>query len=141
VGEAHALAALGSLRTRQGQYESAQVALCAALKLSRGMVSSLASGRVLLSFVEFCVVVGDWDRAATLIGEALMTFSETGPIPVLRARFLEFKAHVETSLGNPRAADAARGEALDITQQYGSGIASDIHGGYRLCSGASLDWH
>ena len=140
VGEAHALAALGSLMTRQGQYESAQVALCEALTLSRGTASGLASGRVLLSFVEFCVVVGDWDRAATLIGEALMTFSETGPIPALRARFLEFKAHVETSLGNPRAADAARGEAVDITQQYASGIASDLHGGYRLCSGASLDW-
>ena len=140
VGEAHALAALGSLMTRQGQYESAQVHLCAALTLSRGMAGGLASGRVLLSCVEFCVVVGDWDRAATLIGEALTTFRETGPIPVLRARFLEFRAHVETSLGNPRAADAARGEALDITQPYGSGIASDLHGGYRLCSGASLDW-
>lgn len=136
VGEAHALAALGSLRTRQGHYESAHVALGAALKLSRGMVSSLASGQVLLSIVELCVIVGDWDRAATLISEALVIFSETGPVPVLRAKFLEFKAHVDTNLGNPRAADAARREARDITQQYGPGIASDIHDGDRFCNGA-----
>ncbi|MGZ3145565.1 BTAD domain-containing putative transcriptional regulator [Lentzea chajnantorensis] len=140
VGEAHASAALGSLMTRRGHHESAQAALSAALTLSRGTAGGLDSARVLLSFVEFCVVVGDWDRAASLIGEALTTFGETGPAPVLRARFLEFKAHVETGLGHPRAAEAARGEAFDITQRYGSGIAPDLQGGYRLCSGASWDW-
>jgi DNA-binding SARP family transcriptional activator len=104
VGEAYALAALGSVRTRQRQYESARADLSAALKLSRHMVSNLVHGRVLLSFAEFCVTIGEWDRAAELIGEALVISSETGPAPVLRARFLDLKARVDEHAGNPAAA-------------------------------------
>jgi DNA-binding SARP family transcriptional activator len=115
VGEAYALAALGKVRTHQGQHELASADLTAALNLSRHMIGNLVHGRVLLSFAEFCVETRAWERATALASEALAIFSETGPAPLMRARFLEIKARIDEQAGNPTAADAARREALDLT--------------------------
>jgi tetratricopeptide (TPR) repeat protein len=120
VGEAYALAGLGAVRTRQGQFEFARADLSAALTLSRQMGSNLAHGRVLLSFADFCVTIGEWDRAIALISEGLMIFNETGPAPALRARLLELKACVDEHAGNPTAADAARREAMDLARDTDS---------------------
>jgi tetratricopeptide (TPR) repeat protein len=114
VGEAYALADLGIVCTRRGQYELAHAELSAALTMSRHMTSNLVHGRVLLAFAELYLARAEPEGAASLISEALMIFSEIGPAPVLRARFLELKARIDEQAGNPTAAAAARNEALEL---------------------------
>jgi DNA-binding SARP family transcriptional activator/tetratricopeptide (TPR) repeat protein len=114
VGEAHALAGLGVVRTRQRQYELADADLSAALSLSRQMSSNLVHGRVLLAFAELRLAQAEPERATALISEALVVFSETGPAQVWRARFLELKARIDEHAGNPTAAAAARYQALEL---------------------------
>lgn len=114
VGECHALAGLGAVYTRRGQYELAHVDLSAALTISRGMTSNLGHGRVLLAFAELYLAKAEPHCAAPLVSEALVEFSESGPAPVLRARFLELKALIDEQVGSPAAAAAARSQALGL---------------------------
>jgi DNA-binding SARP family transcriptional activator len=114
LGEAYALAGLGALRIRQGRYDLAEANLSSALDVSRHMDSNLVYGRVLLSLAEVSIAKADRERASALVGEGLVRFSETGSAPVMRARFLEIKARIDDQVGNPRTADAARREALEL---------------------------
>jgi DNA-binding SARP family transcriptional activator/tetratricopeptide (TPR) repeat protein len=114
VGEAYALASLGTARLRQGQYEAAEADLSAALDLSMQMASNLVRGPVFLALAELHLAQADPARAARLISEALEIFSETGPAPVWRARFLELTALADDLKGNPTAATAARHQALRL---------------------------
>ncbi len=114
VGECYALAGLGIICTRRGHYEVAHADLTAALAISRPMSSNLAHGRVLLAFAELCLATAEPQGAAPLVNEALVIFSESGPAPVLRARFLELKARIDEQAGNPTAAAAARNQALGL---------------------------
>jgi tetratricopeptide (TPR) repeat protein len=114
LGEAQALAGLGVVRIRQRRYDLAEDNLSSALELSRHMDCNLVRGRVLLSLAELSLAKADRERASALVSEGLVRFSETGAAPVMRARFLEIKARVEDEAGNPRTADAARREALEL---------------------------
>ncbi|HXL93333.1 MAG TPA: BTAD domain-containing putative transcriptional regulator [Streptosporangiaceae bacterium] len=114
LGEAHALAGLGAVRIRQRRYDLAEANLSSALELSRHMDCNLVRGRVLLPLAELSLAKADMERANALVTEGLVSFSETGWAPVMRARFLEIKARVEDEAGNPRTADAARREALEL---------------------------
>jgi DNA-binding SARP family transcriptional activator len=114
IGETYALADLGTICTRLGHYEQAHADLSAAAAISRHMTSNLGHGRVLLAFAELHFTMEQPSEAASLINEALVVFSESGPAPVLRARFLELKARIDDLAGNPTTASAARREALAL---------------------------
>jgi len=114
LGEAYALAGLGALRIRQGRYDLAEANLSSALDVSRHMDSNQVYGRVLLSLAEVAIAKADMERASALVGEGLVRFSETGPAPVMRAKFLEIKARIDEQVGNPKTADAARREAFEL---------------------------
>jgi ATP/maltotriose-dependent transcriptional regulator MalT len=114
LGEAYALAGLGAVRIRQRRFDVAEATLSSALEISRHMGCNLVRGRVLLSLAELSLAQADREQASALVSKGLATFSETGPAPVMRARFLEIKARVEDEAGNPRTADAARREALEL---------------------------
>jgi DNA-binding SARP family transcriptional activator len=126
LGEAYALAGLGALRIRQGRYDLAEADLSSALDVSRHMDSNLVYGRVLLSLAEVSIAKADRERASALVGEGLVRFSETGPAPVMRARFLEIKARIDEQVGNPRTADAARREALDLAGDADTSLSRSL---------------
>ncbi len=114
VGETYALADLGTVCTRLGQYQQAHADLTAAVAMSRHMTSNLVHGRVLHAFAELHFAMAEPPEAASLISEALVVFSESGPAPVWRSRFLELKARIDDQAGNPTTASAARREALEL---------------------------
>ncbi|HEX3516802.1 MAG TPA: BTAD domain-containing putative transcriptional regulator [Trebonia sp.] len=114
LGEAYALAGLGAVRIRQRRYDIAEANLSSAVEISRQLDCNLVLGPVLLSLAELSLAKADRERASALVSKGLVTFSETGPAPVMRARFLEIKARIEDEAGNPRTADAARREALEL---------------------------
>jgi DNA-binding SARP family transcriptional activator len=114
VGEAYARVGLGTVRTRQERYELAEADLSTALRLSAGMPGNLVHGPILLALAELHLARREPERAAPFIGDALTIFSETGPAPVWRARFLELKALIDDLTGNPTAATAARQQALGL---------------------------
>ena len=114
VGETLALAGLGTVRTRQGRYDLAQDDLATALRLSTHMTSNLVHGPILLALAELHLAQREPERATAYIGDALAIFSETGPAPVWRARFLELKALIDDLTGNPTAATAARQQAAGL---------------------------
>jgi len=114
VGETYALADLGTVCTRLGQHEQARADLLAAVTMSRHMTSNLVHGRVLLALAELHFAMAESSEAASLISEALIVFSESGPAPVWRGRLLELKARIDDQAGNPTAASAARREALEL---------------------------
>jgi DNA-binding SARP family transcriptional activator len=114
VGETYALADLATVCTRLGQYEQALADLSAAVTMSRHMTSNLVHGRVLHALAELHFAMAESPEAALLISEALVVFSESGPAPVWRGRFLELKARIDDQAGNPTAALAARREALEL---------------------------
>jgi tetratricopeptide (TPR) repeat protein len=131
VGEGYVLADLGRVRTLRGQHELAEADLSAALAMSRRMTSNLVHGRVLLAFAELYLARGEPERAYSLIGEALVIFSENGPAPVLRARILELRGRIDEQTGNPTAAAAARTMALalagDADPALSRALAAAIH--------------
>jgi DNA-binding SARP family transcriptional activator len=114
VGETYALADLATVCTRLGQYEQAHADLSAAVAMSRHMTSNLVHGRVLHAFAELYFALAKPPEAASLISEALLVFSESGPATVWRGRFLELKARIDDQAGNPTAALMARREALEL---------------------------
>jgi hypothetical protein len=87
------------------------------------MTANLVHGRVLEASAELCLAQADCEHAITLTSEALVIYSETGPAPVWRARFLELKARIDDRVGNPTAACAARHEALVLVGEADSGLA------------------
>jgi DNA-binding SARP family transcriptional activator len=112
VGEAYALQGLGSVHTRQGQYALAEADLCAALSLSRQVGDNLVHGRVLMAYAEFHLARNEPEQATSLIGEALVVFSEIGPASIWRARLLELKAQRDELIGRAAAAAATRQTVL-----------------------------
>jgi DNA-binding SARP family transcriptional activator/tetratricopeptide (TPR) repeat protein len=126
VGKAYALAGLGAVRARQGRYRLAEADLSAALDLSRNMPSNLVHGKVLLTLAELNLAHSDPDRASALVNEGLGIFGETGPAPVLRARFLEIKARVDEQAGNPAAADDARRQALELVGDSDTALSRSL---------------
>jgi DNA-binding SARP family transcriptional activator/tetratricopeptide (TPR) repeat protein len=126
LGEAYALAGLGEVRIRQGCYDTAEANLVSALDISRHMDSNLVRGRVLLSLAELNLAKADREHASAIVGEGLVTFSETGPAPVMRARFLEVKARIDDQAGNPTTADAARREALALAGDADTALSRSL---------------
>jgi DNA-binding SARP family transcriptional activator/Tfp pilus assembly protein PilF len=114
VGEAYALAGLGEVRIRQGRYDLAEADLATALRLSTHMPSNLVHGPVLLNLAMLHLARRELERATPFISDALVIFSETGPAPVWRARFLELQAQIDELTGNPTAATSARQQALGL---------------------------
>jgi DNA-binding SARP family transcriptional activator/tetratricopeptide (TPR) repeat protein len=114
VGEAYALQGLGTVHTRLERYALAEADLRAALSLSRRVGDNLVHGRVLLAYADFYLAAGKPTAAGSLIGEALVVFSEIGPAAVWLARFLELKARLDEQIGRTAAAAAARQVALEL---------------------------
>jgi DNA-binding SARP family transcriptional activator len=138
VGEAYALAGLGTVSTRMGRYELAQADLSAAVSLSQHMPSKLVHGRILLASAELYLAKEAPEAATPLISEALKVFSEIGPAPVWRARFLELKARIEEAAGNPQAAAADRDQALDLVGDADPGLSLILDTALRAAAGAGL---
>lgn len=114
IGEIHALHGLGTLQTRQERYALAEANLTAALDLARHIRDDLVYGRVLMAAAELHLAKQELGHAASLVSEAVVVFSQIGPAPVWRARFLELKARVDDATDRTAAAEAARREALDL---------------------------
>lgn len=113
VGEVHALHGLGAVQTQQQRYASAEADLTAALDLAKHIRDDLIYGRVLMTAAELHLAKRELGPATSRMSEAVFIFSQVGPAPVWRARFLELKARVDDAAGRTTAAKAARREALD----------------------------
>jgi DNA-binding SARP family transcriptional activator len=136
LGKAYALAGLGAVRIRQRRYDVAEANLSSALEISRHVSCTLVRGRVLLSLAELSLAQADRERASAIVSQGLVAFSETGPAPVMRARFLEIKARVEDEAGNPRTADAARREALELAGDADAALSRTLAEAIAVSGGA-----
>jgi DNA-binding SARP family transcriptional activator/tetratricopeptide (TPR) repeat protein len=114
LGEAYSLQGLGIVHTKQKKYALAEADLRTSLELSRRVGDNLVHGRALLACADHYLIREDLGVANAIIDEALVVFSELGPAPVWRARFLELKARIDEKSGRTAAAAAGRQVALDL---------------------------
>jgi DNA-binding SARP family transcriptional activator/tetratricopeptide (TPR) repeat protein len=126
IGEAYSLGGLIAVHTEQEQYELAEADLAAALSLSARMNDNVIHGRILLSGAELFLAKDEISRAMALLSEALVVFSEVGPAPVWRVRFLELRSRVYQRAGRTAAAAAARQEAIDLAGELDPALARSL---------------
>ncbi len=126
IGQAYALAGLGTARRKLGDLAPAETALAEALDLADNAGDRLLQGRVLINLAELDFVKGRSNLSLARADDAMRVLRELGAAGVWQARALELLGRLHERAGRPSIAEQAWLSATELVRGTDAALADQL---------------